>query len=164
MSRQRAPVTPAIRALRSLGIEYSEYLYSYDQYPGALGAASFIGIDPHLTAKTIVFATSDDDGVIVLMHGDLEVSTKKLARIHGVKTTRPAGQDDAKRWTGYQFGGTSPFGLRTEMVVYVQSGIANLSRVYVNAGAKGFVVGMDPSDLIRAVGPALVDVATSPNG
>lgn len=164
MSRRKTPVTPAVRVLRNAGVEYTEHVYSYDRYPGALGAAEFIGIDPHLTAKTIVFETSEDDGAVVLMHGDFEVSTKNLARIMGVKSVEPTTQDKARRWTGYQFGGTSPFGMKTSLPIFAQREIAQLERVYINAGSRGFVVGMDPRDLLQVVAPLLVDVAISEKG
>lgn len=164
MSRRRAPVTPAIRVLRNAGVDYTEHVYSYARYPGALGAAEFIGIDPHLTAKTIVFETSEGGGAVVLMHGDLEVSTKHLARIMGVKSAEPATQSKATRWTGYQFGGTSPFGMKTDVPIFAQREIAQLERVYINAGSRGFVVGMDPRDLLEVVSPVLVDLAMSSEG
>lgn len=156
---QRPPVTPAVRALRAAGVAYEPYLYDYEQFPGAVGAAAYIGIDPGLTAKTIVLATSEDSGVVVLMNGDREISTKAVARFLGVKQTRPATQREADRWTGYQFGGTSPLGLRTSLPILAQQEVADLDTVYVNAGSRGFVVGMDAKTLIDLCNATVVDVS-----
>lgn len=159
MSNKRPPVTAAVRALRAAGVAYEAVVYDYRRYPGALGAAEFIGIDPHLTAKTIVFSTDTGNGVVVLMHGDLEVSGKSLARILEVKSVEPATHRQARRWTGYEFGGTSPFGMNHALPVIAQATLAGLERVYVNAGSRGFVVGMDPGDLLKVVGAELAYVA-----
>jgi Cys-tRNA(Pro) deacylase len=159
MSKKK-PNTPAIRAMRAAQISYTEYLYEYERYPGAHGAAEFIGIDPHLTAKTIVFATSDGEGVVVLMHGDLEVSTKKLARTLGVKSAEPATVEQGRRWTGYEFGGTSPLGLRTPLTILAERTLLDLPTVYVNAGSRGFVVGVDPVQLLKECAARMVEVST----
>jgi len=160
MSRSRSPVTPAVRALRAADIEYEEFVFDYVSYPGAYGAASYIGIDPHLTAKTIVFATTDDTGVVVLMHGDLEVSTKKLARHIGVKGTQPATPEQGRRWTGYEFGGTSPLGMRTGVPVLAQETLSQLRIVYVNAGSRGFVIALPPAVLFELTSAQLADIST----
>ena len=107
MAASRAPSTNASRVLRAAGVGYTEHVFDYRRYPGAEGAAEYLGVDPHLTAKTIVFTTGRGPGLVVLMHGDLEVSAKKLARAVGVKTARPANQREANRITGYRFGGTA---------------------------------------------------------
>lgn len=157
---KRPPVTRAIRALRDNEVEFTQHVFDYSAHPGAVGAAEALDVDPHVTVKTIVFATSDGDGVVVLMHGDLEVSTKATARDLGVKSVRPATQDEAGRWTGYLFGGTSPFGMRTELNVLVQNSLMDLERIYINAGSRGFLVGMSPDDVVRLTSGRLVDVAT----
>lgn len=159
MSRSRPPVTQAVRALRTAGVEYEAFLFDYERYPGAHGAAEFIGIDPHLTAKTIVLSTSEKNGVVVLMHGDLEVSTKKLARELGVKSTKPATQDQGRRWTGYEFGGTSPLGMKTELPVFAEKTIKDLPTVYVNAGSRGFIVALAPEVLLELTSARLADVS-----
>ncbi len=159
MAAKRAPATNAIRALRGAGVEFSEHLFDYRSHPGALGAAEAIGVDPHLTVKTIVFTSDSGLGVVALMHGDSEVSAKKLARVAGAKTVRPATQREADRYTGYRFGGTSPLGMRSDPPVYCHETIADLDRIYVNAGSRGFLVGMSPANLIELTGAALVDVA-----
>jgi epoxyqueuosine reductase len=159
MMSDREPATGAIRALRKAGIAYEPHLFDYDRYPGARGAAEAIGVDLHLTVKTIVFETSDGGGVIALMNGDREVSAKTLARHLDVKSVRPAGPDRARKWTGYEFGGTSPFGMRQQLPVYAHSEIAAMDRIYVNAGSRGFLVAMDPTELIRVLTPVVVDLA-----
>ena len=157
---RKAPVTPAVRVLRAAKVEFSEHVFDYSRFPGALGAAEHIGVDPHLTAKSIVFATSDGKGAVVLMHGDLEVSTKKLARALGVKSARPASQEQARRWTGYEFGGTTPLGMRTALPVFAEETLAELDVVYVNAGSRGFLIGIDPKALLELTDARLSDLAT----
>jgi len=152
-------VTKAIRSLRAVGAQYSEHLFDYDSHPGAEGAAQALGVDLHDTVKTIVFTADDGRGAVVLMHGDLEVSTKKLARVMGVKSLRPATQHEADRLTGYQFGGTSPLGMRTDPPVFAQGSLLDLEVVYVNAGSRGFLIGIDPSKLVELAGALVVDVA-----
>ena len=159
MAAKRAPTTAAIRVLRHAGATYSEHIFDYERYPGAMGAAEALGIDPHLTAKTIVFTTDGRQGVVALMHGDLEVSTKKLSREMGVKSLRPATQREADRFTGYRFGGTSPIGMRTELPVFAQPSLADPDTVYVNAGSRGFLIGIDPVLLFDLTGARLADLA-----
>lgn len=159
MASRRAPVTNAVRVLRQSGAAYTEHVFDYERYPGAAGAAEYLGVDPHLTAKTIVFVDDSGDGAVVLMHGDLEVSTKKLARVLGTKTARPANQREADRITGYQFGGTSPLGMRSSPSVVAQPTLVDLDLVYVNAGSKGFLVSLDPTTLVELSGARLADVA-----
>lgn len=153
-------MTRAIRVLRDAGAVFDEHLFDYESHPGADGAARALGLDVHQTAKTIVFTTDDGGGgAVVLMHGDIEVSTKKLARIMGVKSVRPATQREADRITGYQFGGTSPLGMRSNPAVFAQDSLLDLDRVYVNAGSRGFLVGIDPRTLLEVTGAVIGDVA-----
>ena len=159
MADRQAPATQAVRVLRGHGVVYTQHVFDYNRHPGAEGAAEFLGVDVHLTAKTIVFVTDEADGVVVLMHGDLEVSTKKLARALEVRTTRPATQREADRITGYQFGGTSPLGMRSTPQVIAQPTLLDLETVYVNAGSRGFLVGIDPRTLLELCEAKLVDVA-----
>ena len=159
MASRHTPVTQAVRSLRRHGITYTEHMFDYERYPGAEGAAAFLGVDPHLTAKTIVFVTDGGDGVVVLMHGNLEVSVKKLARVIGVKSVRPATQREADKITGYRFGGTSPLGMRSNPGVYAQPTLLDLETVYVNAGSPGFLVGIDPTTLVELTEAVTADVA-----
>ena len=145
MASKRAPVTPALRVLREAGVSFTEHLFDYHRHPGAEEAAEAIRVDPFATAKTIVFTTDTGAGVVALMHGNLEVSTKKLAREMGVRSVRPATQREADRFTGYQFGGTSPLGMRSDLPVFAQRTLADLETVYVNGGSRGFLIGIDPA-------------------
>ena len=159
MVAKRLPVTPAVHALRAAGVEYSEHLFDYKSHPGAEGAADALGVEPHQTAKTIVFVTDQGDGAVVLMHGDDEVSTKKLSRAMDVKSVRPATQREADRLTGYQFGGTSPLGMRSDPPVFCQESLVGFETIYVNAGSRGFLIGIDPGALIELTRARVVDVA-----
>ena len=159
MAADRAPVTRAVHSLRDAGATYTEHVFDYERHQGAAGAARALGVDVHATAKTIVFTTDDNQGAVVLMHGDLEVSTKKLARHMGTKSVRPATSREASRFTGYQFGGTSPLGMRTDLAVYAHPTLADLETIYVNAGSRGFLVGMSPQTLFDLTGAVLADVA-----
>ncbi|HEU4894383.1 MAG TPA: aminoacyl-tRNA deacylase [Acidimicrobiia bacterium] len=152
-------MTRAIRALRAAGASYSEHLFDYGSHPGAEGAARALGLDLHHTIKTIVFTTDEGGGAVALMHGDLEVSTKKLARVLAVKSLRPATQQEADRLTGYQFGGTSPLGMRTDPPVFAHETLLDLEVGYVNAGSRGFLIGIDPSTLVELTGAVIADVA-----
>jgi Cys-tRNA(Pro) deacylase len=156
---KKAPVTRAVRALRAAGARYSEHTFDYGSHPGAEGAAQALGLDLHDTIKTIVFTADDGRGAVVLMHADLEVSTKKLARVMGVKSLRPATQHEANRLTGYPFGGTSPLGMRTDPPVFAQDTLVGLDVGYVNAGSRGFLIGIDPSSLLELTGAVIADVA-----
>lgn len=156
---KKTPVTRAVHVLRAAGAEYSEHLFDYGSHPGAEGAAQALGLDLHGTIKTIVFTADDGRGAVVLMHGDLEVSTKKLARVMGVKSLRPATQREAERITGYQFGGTSPLGMPTDPPVFGQESLLDLDLGYVNAGSRGFLIGMAPGELLDLTEAVIADVA-----
>ncbi len=159
MSRSTAPVTAAVRVLRAAGIEYTAHRYRYEAASGAPGGAVALGLDPHVVVKTLVMETSDGDPLVVLMHGDRSVSTKRLARLIGVKAVRPSETSVAQRRSGYQVGGTSPFGLREPMPIFMERTIADLERVYLNGGSRGFLVGLTPADVVAVLSPTLVDVA-----
>lgn len=152
-------MTRAIRHLRAENVEYEPFTYDYERHQGTHGAAEALGLDPHLTVKTIVFRTSEGDGVIVLMNGDTEVSTKSLARRLGVKSVDTASDREARRWTGYEFGGTSPFGTRTDLPVHAHDGIADLPEVYINGGRRGLLVKIRTEDLSRALNPVFGDLS-----
>lgn len=156
---KKNPVTQAVRALRDAGVEYTEHPFDYRRHPGAEGASTALGIDLHHTAKTIVFTTDEGGGAVVLMHGDYEVSTKKLARVMGVKSIRPATQREADRLTGYRFGGTSPLGMRSSPPVFAHQTLTSLERVYVNGGSPGFLVGIDTATLLDLTEAQVADLA-----
>ena len=141
------PITQAVRFLREKKIAFVPHLYDYVEKGGTRESARQLGVDEHAVVKTIVFETNEKKPLIVLMHGDREVSTKNLARFLGVKSVEPASPEKATKWTGYFFGGTSPFGTRTKMPVYVEKTIFELERIYINGGKRGFLLEIDPGSL-----------------
>ena len=161
MARDKIPVTPAVRVLRAQKVAFNPHLYAYEKHGGTKVAARELGLDEHLTVKTLVFMDEAHKPLIMLMHGGLEVSTKALARQVKVKSITPADPREANRLTGYQVGGISPFGLRSKMPVYMQGSIAELETIYINGGKRGFLVGLSPKDLMKVLNPTLVDAAQS---
>jgi Cys-tRNA(Pro) deacylase len=157
MSKDKAPVTAAVRVLREHGVAYTDHPYKYEERGGTAVSARELGVDEHAVVKTLIMEDDAKRPLIVLMHGDREVSTKNLARALGVKSIAPCAPAVADRHSGYQVGGTSPFGTRRTMAVYLQRTIADLAYVYVNGGRRGYLVGMTPADLIRVLEPTLVD-------
>jgi Cys-tRNA(Pro) deacylase len=160
MSRaERLPVTAAVRVLREHRVSYTDHPYDYEPRGGTAVSARELGVDEHAVIKTLVMQDDAARPLIVLMHGDREVSTKALARQIGVKSIAPCAPEVADRHSGYQVGGTSPFGTRRAMPVYVERTIADLPRLYINGGRRGYLVGLTPADLVRVLAPTLVDVA-----
>lgn len=151
--------TPAIRLLREQGIAYTEHPYRYEERGGTAVSSRELGVDEHAMVKTLVMEDEDGKPLVVLMHGDREVSTKALARLLGKKSIQPCKPEVANRHSGYLVGGTSPFGTRKAMPVYLERTILDVPKVYVNGGARGFLVGMAPADLVRMLSPTLVDVS-----
>jgi Cys-tRNA(Pro) deacylase len=149
----------AIRALRAGRVAFEPHLYPWSPGGGTAASAEALGVDEHQVIKTLIFEDDRKQPLCILMHGDREVSTKNLARTIGVKTVAPCAPDVADRHSGYQVGGTSPFGLRRAMPVYMQRTITDLPRIYINGGARGFLVALDPKDAQRLLAPTLVDVA-----
>jgi len=149
----------AIRTLRAAHVPFEPHLYPYEERGGTAASSAALGIDEHHVIKTLIFETETKEPLCVLMHGDREVSTKNLARVIGVRATSPCAPAVADKHSGYQVGGTSPFGLKRPMPVYLERTIAELSRIYINGGARGFLVSLAPSDAIRVLSPTLVDVA-----
>jgi Cys-tRNA(Pro) deacylase len=158
MAHATGPVTPAVRVLRAAGIAYTEHLYRYEEHGGTRVSARELGVDEHAVVKTLVMEDDARAPLIVLMHGDLEVSTKQLARAVGCRHVEPCKPDVANRHSGYLVGGTSPLGTRKAMPVYMERTILDLPRVYINGGARGFLVGLAPADLVRVLNPTLVNV------
>ena len=149
----------AIRALRAGGVTFEPHLYAWEAHGGTRASAEALGVDEHAVIKTLIFEDDRKQPLCVLMHGDHEVSSKQLARVVGAKTVGPCAPDVADRHSGYQVGGTSPFGLRRAMPVYMQRTILELPRIYINGGARGFLVAIDPREAERLLRPTLVDVA-----
>ena len=156
------PVTNAIRVLREHRVTWTDHPYAYEDRGGTAVSARELGVDEHACIKTLIMEDDAKRPMIVLMHGDREVSTKNLARAIGVKTVQPCAPDVADRHSGYQVGGTSPFGTRRAMPVYLQRTIADLPYLYVNGGRRGYLVGMRPAELVRVLAPTMVDITTAP--
>jgi Cys-tRNA(Pro) deacylase len=156
------PVTLAIRALRAAQVSFEPHLYAWEAHGGTAASAAALGVDEHQVIKTLIFEDERKQPLCVLMHGDREVSAKQLARLIGVKTVAPCRPELADRHSGYQVGGTSPFGLRRAMPIYMQQSIADLPRIFINGGARGFLVAIDPKDAQRVLSPKLVDIAVGP--
>jgi Cys-tRNA(Pro) deacylase len=155
------PVTMAIRVLRKLEVAFTPHLYVWEAHGGTAASAQHLGVDEHVVIKTLIFEDEARKPLCILMHGDREVSAKNLARQIAVKGVAPCAPAVADRHSGYQVGGTSPFGLKRAMPVYCERSIQALPRIYINGGARGFLVGMSAADLIRVLRPTLVDVATT---
>lgn len=155
------PVTMAIRALRGANVELEPFLYTWEAHGGTAASAEHLGVDEYAVIKTLIFEDEAGRPLCILMHGDREVSAKNLARQIGVKATAPCKPEVADRHSGYQVGGTSPFGLKRAMPIYMERSIAELPKLYINGGARGFLVAIAPSELVRVLKPVLVDVATT---
>jgi len=151
--------TPATQWLRQHRIAFSEHVYEYVDHGGTAESARQLGVDEHSVVKTLVMQDERAQPLVVLMHGDKQVSTKNLARAIGVKSVEPCKPEVAQRHSGYQVGGTSPFGLRKPMPVYVEAGVLELSQIFINGGRRGFLVGIAPSILIEALGAKPVHCA-----
>jgi Cys-tRNA(Pro) deacylase len=149
----------AIPFLKKHDVAFTEHEYRYEDRGGTAVSSRELGVDEHAVIKTLVMEDENKKPLIVLMHGDREVSTKNLARQIGAKTVTPCAPDVAQRHTGYLVGGTSPFGTRKPLPVYMERSIADLDRMFVNGGRRGFLVSLAPADLIRVLEPTLVDVA-----
>jgi Cys-tRNA(Pro) deacylase len=156
--KEKLPVTAAVRVLRDHDVEFTHHPYEYEERGGTAVSARELGVDEHAVVKTLIMENDAKRPMIVLMHGDREVSTKNLARHLGVKSVAACDPATADRHSGYQVGGTSPFGTRKAMPVYMQRTIAELPYVYVNGGRRGYLVGMKPGDLVRVLKPVAVDV------
>lgn len=143
------PVTQAVRVLRENKVGFEPLLFEYVEKGGTRHSSQVLGVDEHTVVKTLIFETSEKKPLAVLMHGDLMVSTKNLARHIGVKAVEPAKPERASQLTGYIVGGTSPFGLRTKMPVYAEETVFDLETIYINGGKRGFLVAIDPKDLER---------------
>lgn len=153
------PITQAVRYLREKNVAFVPHLYNYVEHGGTAESAKQLGVDEHAVVKTLVFETNEKKPLIVLMHGDREVSQRNLARHMGVKSVEPASAERAMKWTGYQFGGTSPFGLKTTVPIYVEKTILEMDRIYINGGKRGFLVEIDPATLSDFGVCSEVDVA-----
>jgi Cys-tRNA(Pro) deacylase len=151
--------TPATAYLAKHGIQYTEHEFEYVEHGGTSHSSSSMGVDEHQVIKTLVMEDEKGDPLIVLMHGDRKVSTKELARQAGVKRIAPCKPEVATRHSGYLIGGTSPFGTRKRMPIYLERSVLELPRIYINGGRRGYLLGMEPAVLTRVLEPVLVEVA-----
>ena len=158
MGKARDPVTRATRALRAAGVSYTGHAYKYEERGGTAVCARELGIDEHMVVKTLVMEDESGSPFLVLMHGDMNVSTRELARSMGVRSVSPCDPRDAERHTGYQVGGTSPFGTLKMLPVYMEESIMALPLIYINGGRRGFLVSMSPSDASALLRPLTVRV------
>lgn len=158
MTKDKAPVTPAVRLLRCAGVHFTDHLYEYEEKGGTAVSARELGVDEHCVIKTLVMEDDRKQPLVVLMHGDMQVSTKELARAIGARSIAPCSPDVANRCSGYLVGGTSPFGTRKQMPVFMEESIAGLPKIYLNGGKRGYLVGIDPRDVVRLLKPQLVTV------
>jgi Cys-tRNA(Pro) deacylase len=149
----------AIPVLKKHAVPFTEHEYRYEERGGTAVSSRELGVDEHCVIKTLVMEDENKQPLIILTHGDKEVSTKNLARQIGAKTVSPCSPEVAQRHTGYMVGGTSPFGTRKPLPVYMERSIAELDRLYINGGRRGFLVSMPAGDLIRVLQPTLVDAA-----
>jgi Cys-tRNA(Pro) deacylase len=162
MKDSNIPVTNAVRVLRAARAEFTPHHYDYVERGGTRHAAESLGVEEHAVVKTLVMEVHNATRkrmILVLMHGDREVSTKQLARLLEAKTVSPANEGDVEKNTGYLPGGVSPFGTRISLSVYVEESILALERIYIYGGKRGFLVAMHPGELARILGAVAVRVA-----
>ncbi|HSD37617.1 MAG TPA: Cys-tRNA(Pro) deacylase [Rhodocyclaceae bacterium] len=155
----KTPVTAAVRLLRQHKASFTDHLYEYEEKGGTAVSSRELGVDEHAVIKTLVMEDESKRPLIVLMHGDREVSTKNLARHIGVKTITPCSPDTANRHSGYVVGGTSPFGTRKAMPVFMESSILDLPKIYINGGKRGYLIGITPQVVVGILKPELVSAA-----
>lgn len=159
MGKKKLPRTSAVRELDRLGLNFSLHPYKYEEGGGTRVVASELKVEEHQVIKTLVMKTDQEEPFLVLMHGDRKVSLKALARFLKVKAIEPCTPKEAHKFTGYTVGGISPFGTRKELTIYMEKTILELKWIYINAGHKGLMAKISPSDLLGALKPTLVNVA-----
>lgn len=158
----RVSETPAVAFLRAHGVEFTEHVYEYVEHGGAQHGADVLGLDPFTVVKTLVMQDQARAPLLVLMHGNRQVSTRNLARQIGAKSIEPCAPEVASRHSGYLVGGTSPFATRRRMPAYVERSILALPRMFINGGRRGYLVGIDPSVCLRLLDARPVDCALPP--
>lgn len=159
MAKNDYPKTNAIRCLLEHDIPFEVFEYKYQERGGTAVSSRELGVDEHTVVKTLVMETDAKNPLIILMHGDREVSTKQLARIVGVKSVTPCDPKTAERHSGYKVGGTSPFGTRRPLPIYVEQTILDLDQIYINGGHRGLLVRINPKDIAKALKVTPVQVA-----
>ena len=153
------PSTPAVLALRAAGVTFTPHFYDYEEKGGTAVSSRELAVPESEVVKTLVMEDDRGNPLVVLMHGDRQVSTKSLARAIGAKSVTPCNPDIAQRHSGYRVGGTSPFGTRRRMPVYVESSILGMDAIYINGGSRGFLVRIAPDAIVRLLSPVAVEVA-----
>jgi Cys-tRNA(Pro) deacylase len=159
MIETKYPMTQAIRVLKDHGVPFIIHSYKYEEHGGTEVAARDLQVGERNVIKTLVMETDTRDPFVILMHGDKEVSTKNLARFLGVKAVTPCGPDIVSKHTGYMVGGTSPFGTRKRLKIYMEKTIADLPVIYINAGKRGLLAEITPADMAKILNPVPVEVA-----
>ena len=154
-----APETPATKFLKTHRIAHSNHLYNYEEHGGTKVSARELNVAEHAVVKTLIFEDEQSKPLIILMHGNCKVSTKELARQIGCKKVEPCKPEVANRHTGYLVGGTSPFGTKKSMPIYMEKTILQLTLIYINGGRRGFLVGVHPHDILRSLNPKVVEAA-----
>ena len=157
--KEHASETPATAFLKQQGVDYTEHLYAYEEHGGTAVSARELGVPEHAVVKTLVMEDEAKRPLLVLMHGDRKVSTKNLARQIGVKKVEPCTPEAANRHTGYLVGGTSPFGTRKRLPVYIEKSVLGQEKIYINGGRRGYLVGIAPAVLVRLLDAKPVEVA-----
>jgi Cys-tRNA(Pro) deacylase len=157
--KEHVSETPATALLKRHGVGFTEHVYAYEEHGGTAVSARELGVPEHDVVKTLVMEDEAKRAFIVLMHGDRKVSTKNLARQIGVKKVEPCTPEAANRHSGYLVGGTSPFGTRKKLQVYVEKSVLDLEKIYINGGRRGYLVGIDPAELVRLLGAKTVEAA-----
>jgi len=150
--------TPATQFLASQGVEYTEHEFEYLEHGGTGHSSKMLGVPEHQVVKTLIMENERAEPLVVLMHGDRKVSTKELARAAGVKRIVPCKPEVATRHSGYLIGGTSPFGTRKRMPIFLEKTVLDLPRIYINGGRRGYLLGMAPGELVRTLSPVVVEV------
>jgi Cys-tRNA(Pro) deacylase len=159
IKNEHAPETQATKFLKAHKLAYSNHLYAYEEHGGTKVSARELNVNEHAVIKTLIFEDENAKPLIVLMHGDCKVSTKELARQIGCKKVEPCKPEVANRHTGYLVGGTSPFGTKKVMPIYLEKSILDLALIYINGGRRGFLVGVHPHDILRVLQPKTVQAA-----
>jgi Cys-tRNA(Pro) deacylase len=159
MSKEKIPTTPAVLVLKAQNADFTLHTYPYEERGGTKRGASKLGVDEHHVIKTLIMEDETGKPLIILMHGDREVSTKSLARAIGVKSISPCNPAVAEKHTAYKVGGTSPFGTRKMMPIYMEQTIADLPEIFINAGSRGLLARMPSAEVVRILKPVYVNVA-----
>lgn len=159
MKLEKGPETPATKFLKQYGAVFSSHVYEYEEHGGTKVSARELNVDEHCVVKTLIMEDESGKPLIILMHGDCTVSTKDLARQAGHKKIEPCKPEVANRHTGFLVGGTSPFGTKKKMPIYVEKTILDLPLIFINGGRRGYLVALEPQELIRLLNPHIVEVA-----